>query len=84
MNADSGYGRIFTVDPLTSASFGGRISLTEASPLDLAVCARESSPCSLAQALYDAGGLLYLSGLNDISAEPGLLTRLSRFFGPEV
>ena len=51
MNADSGYRRFFTVDPLTSASFGGQISLTEASPLDLAVCALESSPGSLAQAL---------------------------------
>ena len=84
MNADSGYGRLFTVDPLTSASFGGRISLTETSLLDSAVCALESSPALLAQALYDAGGLLYLSGLNEISAEPGLLTRLSRLFGPEV
>ena len=67
MNADSGYGRFFTVDPLTSASFGGRISLTETSLLDSAVCALESSPALLAQALYDAGGLLYLSGLNEIS-----------------
>ena len=59
MNADSGYGRFFTVDPLTSASFGGRISLTETSPLYLAVCALESSPGSLAQALYDAGVLAW-------------------------
>ena len=84
MNADSGYRRFFTVDPLTSASFGRRISLAETSSLDSAVCALESSPALLVQALYDAGGLLYLSGLNEISTEPGLLSRLSQFFGPEV
>ena len=84
MAADAGNGRFFTVDPLTSASFGGRISLAETSTLDSAVCALESSPALLVQALYDAGGLLYLSGLNEISTEPGLLTRLSHLFGPEV
>ena len=61
MNADAGHGRFFTVDPLTSASFGGRISLAGTSPLDSAVCALESSPVLLAQALYDAGGLLYFA-----------------------
>ena len=59
MSADSGYRRFFTVDPLTGASFGGRISLAETSSLDSVVCALESSPASLAQALYDAGVLAW-------------------------
>ena len=84
MNADAGHGRFFTVDPLTSTSFGGRIRLAGTSSLESAVCALESSPVLLAQALYDAGGLLFLPGLNEISSEPGLLTRLSQLFGPEV
>ena len=59
MAADAGNGRFFNVDPLTSASFGGRISLAETSTLDSAVCALESSPASLAQAFYDAGVLAW-------------------------
>ena len=84
MNLDAGNGRLFTVDPLTSASFGGRISFAGTSPLDSAVCALESSPALLVQAFYGTGGLLHLPGLDDIHTEPGLLTRLSRLFGPEV
>ena len=59
MAADTGSGRFITVDPLTSTSFGGRVSLAETSSLDSAVCALESSPASLAQALYDAGVLAW-------------------------
>ena len=84
MSADPGHGSFFTVDPLANATFGGRISLAGISSLDSAVSAFESSPELLVKALYDAGGLLYLSGLNEISTEPGLLSRLSQFFGPEV
>ena len=84
MNVDKGHRNFLTVDPLANATFGGRISLAGKSSLDSTVCALESSPALLAQVFYDAGGLLYLSGLNEISTEPGLLTRLSRLFGPEV
>jgi len=59
MAADTDNGRFITVDPLTGASFGGRISLAETSSLDSVVCALESSPASLAQALYDAGVLAW-------------------------
>jgi len=59
MASDTDNGRFITVDPLTGASFGGRISLAETSSLDSAVCALESSPASLAQAFYDAGVLAW-------------------------
>ena len=59
MNADSGHRNFFTVDPLANATFGGRISLAETSSLDSVACALESSPASLAQALYDAGVLAW-------------------------
>ena len=67
VNADPGHGSFFTVDPLANATFGGRISLAEKCSLDSAVSAFESSPELLVKALYDAGGLLYLSGLNAVS-----------------
>ena len=84
MSVDPGQGSFFTVDPLDNATFGGRICLAGTSSLDSAVRTFESSPELLANVLYDAGGLLYLSGLNEISAEPELLSRLSQLFGPEV
>lgn len=62
--------------PLPGAAFGATVRLTR--PL------RETMPEGLPQALADAGGLLLLPGLGEITADPRLLVTLSHLFGPEV
>ena len=44
----------------------------------------ENDPLALYDALHQAGGLLVLKGLGELSPDPRLLARLSRLFGPEV
>lgn len=67
--------------PLPGASFG-KLLLTK--PGDAAVAQLEAAADRLVQAFYAAHGFLLLRGLSEISADPLLLVRLSRLFGPEV
>ena len=62
--------------PLPGAAFGATVRLRR-SVADLL-------PGDLPAALADAGGLLLLPGLGEITAQPELLVRLSKLFGPEV
>ena len=62
--------------PLPGAAFGAIARLSK--PLG------ESMPDGLPQALADAGGLLLIPGLGEITAAPELLVKLSYLFGPEV
>src|SRR6202795_2652107 len=62
--------------PLPGAAFGATVKLAKS--------IAEASPDGLPEALADAGGLLLIPGLNQIAAEPDLLLRLSRLFGPEI
>src|SRR5476651_890707 len=62
--------------PLPGAAFGATVRL--ARPLG------ETMPEGLPQALADAGGLLLIPGLGEITKTPRLLVDLSYTFGPEV
>jgi len=62
--------------PLPGASFGATVHLSK--PLG------EEMPDGLPRALADAGGLLLIPGLGEITARPELLVTLSYLFGPEV
>jgi hypothetical protein len=62
--------------PLPGAAFGATVRLSR--PLN------EEMPDGLPQALADAGGLLLLSGLNEITKDPQLLVTMSYLLGPEV
>lgn len=67
----------FTVtSPLPGAAFGATVRL--ARPLG------EAMPEGLPGVLAEAGGLLLLPGLGEITARPDLLVALSRGFGAEV
>ncbi len=62
--------------PLPGAAFGATVRLSK--PL------HEGMPDGLPQALADAGGLLLLPGLDEITKDPRLLVTMSYLFGPEV
>jgi len=62
--------------PLPGAAFGATVRLGK--PLG------QEMPEGLPQALADAGGLLLLQGLGEITADPQLLVKMSYLFGPEV
>lgn len=44
----------------------------------------ESNKAGLLDLFYSVSGLLVIRGANEISTDPGLLVKLSEFFGPEV
>jgi len=62
--------------PLPGAAFGATVRLSR--PLN------EEMPDGLPQALADAGGLLLLPGLGEITKDPQLLVTMSYLLGPEV
>ena len=62
--------------PLPGAAFGATVGLAKSMA--------EGLPDNLPAVLADAGGLLLIPGRREISAQPELLVRLSRLFGPEV
>jgi taurine dioxygenase len=62
--------------PLPGAAFGATVRLEK--PLSQAM------PEGLPAALADAGGLLLIPGLNEITERPQLLVQMSYLFGPEV
>jgi len=62
--------------PLPGAAFGATVRLRRS--------IADQLPGDLPAALADAGGLLLLPGLGEITAQPELLVRLSKLFGPEV
>lgn len=70
--------------PLAGVSFGGLVHFASADGAESVIAEMEAKPGLLPQALYAANGLLVLKGLDDISAAPSLLLRLSRLFGPEI
>src|SRR5450432_4666212 len=62
--------------PLPGAAFGATVRLSR--------LLGETMPEGLPQALADAGGLLLIPGLGEITQRPRLLVDLSYKFGPEV
>jgi len=62
--------------PLPGAAFGATVRLAKSIAQKL--------PDDLPAVLADAGGLLLIPGLGEITARPELLLRLSLVFGPEV
>jgi len=62
--------------PLPGAAFGATVLLKK--PLS------QQMPDGLPEALAEAGGLLLIPGLNEISERPQLLVQMSYLFGPEV
>lgn len=63
--------------PLPGARFGATVRLS-------GVAEALADADMLTKALADAGGLLLLPNLGEITAEPENLVRLSRLFGPEI
>ncbi|CAA9280983.1 MAG: Alpha-ketoglutarate-dependent taurine dioxygenase [uncultured Craurococcus sp.] len=76
--------RFDCMTPLPGAGFGGRIGLNGPAGAAALVAAAEAEPEALPRALAASGGLLLLPGMGGMAAEPALLLRLSRIFGPEV
>src|SRR5215472_13723527 len=73
--------------PLSGANFGGAVRLADSSRGATAravIAAAEAASGALTDALAQCEGLLLFQGLHEIAAEPALLVRLSRVFGPEV
>ena len=62
--------------PLPGAAFGATVRPAKS--------IAEELPDDLPAVLADAGGLLLIPGLGEITARPELLLELSRLFGPEV
>ena len=62
--------------PLPGAAFGATVRLRK--PLS------QQMPDGLPEALTEAGGLLLIPGLNEITVRPQLLVQMSYLFGPEV
>ena len=62
--------------PLPGAGFGATVRLAKS--------IGEELPDNLPAALADAGGLLLIPGLGEITTRPELLVKLSYLFGPEV
>ena len=73
---------MFTLEPL-SGSFGARVTRNTQN-VHAWVSALEAAQSDLLTPLVEAGGLLLLSDMQSISAEPELLVRISRLFGPHV
>jgi len=72
------------VEPLPGAGFGGLVEFPDGADTEAAIAAIEAAPDTFLNAFYAARGLLLMSGMHAISAQPELLVRLSRLFGPEV
>jgi taurine dioxygenase len=71
--------------PLPGARFGGSLRLKDGrNDARCVIATAEASSGALTDALAQSGGLLLLTGMQAIAAEPALLVRLSRHFGPEV
>ena len=62
--------------PLPGAAFGATVRLAKSMA--------EEVPDNLPAVLADAGGLLLIPGLGEVTGRPELLVKLSRLFGPEV
>ena len=62
--------------PQPGAAFGATVRLAKS--------IAEELPDNLPAALADAGGLLLIPGLGEITRDPRLLVKLSYLFGPEV
>ncbi|MGI9334806.1 MAG: TauD/TfdA dioxygenase family protein, partial [Gammaproteobacteria bacterium] len=75
---------IFELRPLPGATFGALLHFACKQDARAAIAMAESEPHALPRALYEAGGLLVVPGLEGIAEEPALLVRLSRLFGAEV
>jgi len=74
----------FELCPLAGAPFGRQLRFVNAADAKNIVDALESEPELLPQALQEAGGLLLLKDLNEVSGEPSLMLRLSQLLGPIV
>ncbi len=77
-------GRTFDLRPLTDGPFGAEVVLAGGGDAHAFIAAAEAAPEALPGALDHSLGLLLLRGMDAISADPELLVRLSRLFGPEV
>jgi taurine dioxygenase len=76
--------RFEIIRPLPGATFGGIASLVGNGDARAIIAAAEAEPNFLPDALAECSGLLLLKSLSEITEDPSLLVRLSRFFGPEV
>ncbi len=74
----------FGIRPLPGASFGGLVEFPAGADTEAAIAAVESAPDAFLAAFYAAHGLLVMTGMHAVRAQPELLVRLSRIFGPEV
>lgn len=71
------------VSQLMEGKFGASLQFrVHGSAATVGQCERRA--LRVRKALNDAGGLLVIPGLDDMSETPALLARLSRVFGPEV
>ena len=76
--------RFEITSPLPGATFGAEVRLVKEAGASAFADAMEAEPEAMPRALANAGGLLLVRGLHEISERPDLLVRLSRIFGPEV
>jgi taurine dioxygenase len=74
----------FKVEAITGGSFGARISFDSQWPLNEIIDALCAQPAELLDAFYSAGGLVVLTGMHEITAQPELMLRISQLFGNEV
>jgi taurine dioxygenase len=74
----------FELNALAGASFGGLLRCVNANGAKSVIAALEADTEMLPRALHAVGGLLVLKGLNDVSAEPSLMLRVSLLLGLNV
>jgi taurine dioxygenase len=72
------------IRPLPGANFGGLARLDDGAGARQVVAVAERDPDALPGALAASGGLLLIQDMDEMIADPALLVRLSRVFGPEV
>ena len=75
---------LFEVEPIEAKTFGARVRFTVQKSLREVVDALHLQPRELLDVFHAAGGLLVLSQLHDIAANPRLLASISQLFGTEV
>ena len=74
----------FSLEPVADSGFGATVRFAAGRGLFDIVVALEAAPGELRDAFYAAGGLLVLTGMQELTVHPELLVRISRLFGPDV
>ncbi|NKB77732.1 MAG: hypothetical protein GKR96_12015 [Gammaproteobacteria bacterium] len=74
----------FEIRPIAGRTFGASLCFDSKRPLTEIVNALSAKPADLLDVFYDAGGLVVLKGMQEISDQPHFLLSFSELFGDEV